>query len=302
MTKLLDELNDLFENEVKKIINDDDWSSLCEEIQSNYTIQCVHKKDFNDENFSKHDIKKAKRLNGKSIITVYENNVPKFIDGRWDSCDKIPIVTKRGIRIAIYTEKLGGFIDTNDKIIAKPKYTNIKGCDGKIDIIDEKFFWVQKGTDEYTYGLITTEGKEVTPFNFFISGKQFFKFYQKEYIKGQTKQGECVFNLAEKKYTIKQGEYKNITIHEKYRTFCVKNKKGKVGMIHEGKITIPIIYDILNVIDKHKYQATLNKKIGIIDINNKILIPIKYEKIIKYQMNDLQLLDEALQVHKYNLV
>lgn len=79
--------------------------------------------------------------------------------------------------------------------------------------------------------------------------------------------------------------YGDISYLDRYKIFLVVEKNtGKKGIVDlSGKELIPIEYDDLNLEKSGLFYAEINKKGGIIDIHNNILIPLMQDYIHQYR-------------------
>jgi len=303
---IIKQLDDIFESQMKTFLDEKEWNEY-EKLKTQkenvkkitgLEVKMFYKNDITniDEfmikhiNNSKKQFKNALNENGKSIIVLYKKGRTCLVDGRWDKCEEYLINTKKGIRLGVYKEGLCGFIDDTGKIKVKPVYSKIKGDDGIITPIHEKMFWVKKhGNDNFSYGLVSCEGKELTPFEFSPIGKKFFKFGLKEYILGQTKKGDGVYSISNKKFIIPEGLYSKIITNTTKKIFIIKTKNNKFGVIKNDVVIVKPEYDQLNVLENNTFQVTKNKKIGVINEKGEQVIPLIYEKIVSYDKNNSEL-------------
>jgi len=285
-------LNRLLETEIKTILNDSeysDYSKIKNNPKHKIQIKKIKKEHIEDiKEFSKkHKIKDIQKLKecmkdkGSIIILTCESSKIIGISGKWDNCNTYPIDTIKGTRIGIYEANKGGFMDVDCKTVVKPIYSDIGNISEPIIAINEKYFWVSKG-GEYQYGLISSNGKKITPFEFFTSGKKFFKFNIKEHILVKTKNMERVYAIGDKKYITPEIYNLKVTINEKMKSITIKDKNNKYGIIKDGKNITPIIYDQINIISENVYQVTENKLIGLIDSQGIEIIPSEYLKILSF--------------------
>ena len=83
----------------------------------------------------------------------------------------------------------------------------------------------------------------------------------------------------------------NITFSNKKKYISFKNFNNKFGVVNQlGKIQVPFLYDENLYFDGNIFSiAKRNNKQGIIDINNKVLIPLKYISVSQIDDEDLML-------------
>lgn len=294
-----DKLNNVFDSNIKTVFKEE--HDLFENIISkdkNIVIKSYNKTDINIEDFifieslnvNYESFKKEYNKNGKSIFILYKNQKPILINGDWDSVYHKPIEISKKIYIGVYKNNLCGIINEKGIIKIKPIYNDILNSNKNIELLENEYFWFKKGHSDYNYGLINIKGEELSPFEYFISGKKIIKNETKKYLLAKTKKGECVFSLNEKKYVIEKGKYKKLTFNEDYNLFIVKNIKNKLGIIQEYEEIIPAKYDSLNIISNDFILVSENKKIGAINLKNEIIIELKYDKINELDEHSISLL------------
>lgn len=76
-------------------------------------------------------------------------------------------------------------------------------------------------------------------------------------------------------------EYEHIHISDAQHGFFRVKKDGKWGLIEDGKMKIETKYDSINIRDErlHLMDVELNGKIGLVDKDGKVLIPLEFTKI-----------------------
>lgn len=203
-----------------------------------------------------------------------------------------------------------GKINRFGEYLIPPKYDNM------IELTRGSIYGVKK---MYKWGLLNYKGDLVAPFtydNIFYSNVQPFRVTKKGKYGYMNNSGEeqilCQYddasNFVDNKAIVKkEGKYgfinkKNEVIlpfeYEAFNDFefgipyvCVK-KNGKYGVMnyYNEKIIIPFLYDSISYVDfiesqfgghNHIWKVELDGKYGIVNEENKNLIPIKYKRLGK---------------------
>lgn len=196
-----------------------------------------------------------------------------------------------------------GIIDENGKTIMPFEFEELRPFDGKETTIAKK---------NNHFGIIDFKKKELVSFeNDEIYSSKFSGFFvikQKEKFGLFNKQGNKILDFVfedlqpcfydeDNKFIVKsKGKYGIIDITGKEiipnefdeisnwveygpeAHFVTKNKK--MGMYsRDGKQLIPPIYEELHYITNNLIIVSQNKKYGIVNISNKIAIPLEYDKV-----------------------
>lgn len=298
-------LNDLFEDEMSKYLSDEDMIDYKKIINTTYNIKVFPKTSINESNAeiyknnSKNKIKREMGLAGKSIITLYKNNIQIGIDGRWDNASNNLLETKNGYFFPVYKNGLGGFIDEKLKIKVFVQYTNInEAIENKIS---DKFLWLQKDNEEYGYGLVSIAGRKLTEFIHTKSDFDIFKLSYKEYLKLRTENGVNIYNISEKKYMF-DTFYNDITILENNDSLIVQNNDLSFSLVSLDN-TISKKYDIITEMTKDRFLATKDKHIGIIDSNDNTILDFNFDRILFFNENILSLKNKKtnlIEIYNYN--
>jgi len=145
------------------------------------------------------------------------------------------------------------------------------------EIYSSKFseIFIVKQNDKY--GLLNKEGNKVIDFIFEDLRPCFYDEDNKFIVKSKGKYG--IIDITGKE--IIPNEFDEISNWVEYGPeahFVTKNKK--MGMYsRDGKQLIPPIYEELNYITNNLIIVSQNKKYGIVNISNKIVIPLENDKV-----------------------
>ena len=302
-------LDFIFETQLKNILNEDEFSEF-EKIndikaklrkETGIELKCILKENMDINNTTQLDelkiksktvLEKAMKQKGDCIALVYKKSRIIHINGHWDNISEIPMVIKETVYVKAYKGGLCGLITERGDVHIKPVYYDID------DTMNEVFIWVKGSDSDYGYGLINENGVQQTPFNFFMSGKQLIKMNDSMLILGKTSNGECLYNITENKIEIPGCKYKKIQFNESTNNFIAKDKNNQIGIIKPGCVETPPMYDQLNPVPRG-FQVTKNKKIGVINEQGDVIIPIIYDIMLKCTEDELIFVKEG-KIYTYN--
>uniref|UniRef100_UPI004048470D WG repeat-containing protein n=1 Tax=Flavobacterium sp. TaxID=239 RepID=UPI004048470D len=75
--------------------------------------------------------------------------------------------------------------------------------------------------------------------------------------------------------------YQNIKNIDETLHFIAINEAGKSGLVsNENRVLIPFEYDRIDEVVNFSFVLRKNKKIGLADVNGKIVIPVVYDQIV----------------------
>lgn len=294
----LKQLDKIFESQLKNILTEDEQKNfdLIKRIKEN-DVFVIEKSslDTNDSDFlTKINIKNKNKLqtaineSGNSIIVVYnKRKTPILISGEWDYADTSFFKIGESNYIKIRKNNKYGLINLEKNIIIKPIYEDVDSC------VLNKYIWVKNTESDYSYGLIDIKENKKTPCNFFFSGKKMLNFNNNILIFGKSIVGECVFNISKQSYMIKENIYEKITVNEENEAFIIR-KNNKFGVIKNETRIIEPIYEHINIFN-NIIQATVDKRIGLFDMDGKEIVPIIYERIIKIDKDYIVLSKDKIQ-------
>ena len=126
--------------------------------------------------------------------------------------------------------------------------------------------------DGNDYGFIDLNG------NIIYNGFHDINTNLPDFIRAKKNDSIYIFDKNSFKLLVK-GPYKSIESGSKKNNQYIIEIKNKFGVIDvNNKIIIPIIYDQIKYIED-SYVVKLNSRFGILDVKNNIIIPIKYNYI-----------------------
>src|SRR5690606_2475782 len=238
-------------------------------------------------------------------LQIFDENIKlikdNILDYSWDKIDFDDYYLN--VLLLKYNQNKFGIIDETGKIIIPFEFEELRPFDGQETTIAKK--------NNY-FGIIDFKNKELISFeNDEIYSSKFSEIFvikQNEKFGLFNKQGDKIMDFVfedlqpcyydeDNKFIIKTNgkygiidisgneiipaEYDEISNWVEYGPeahFVIKDKK--TGMFsRDGKQLIPTIYDELNYLTDNLILVSQNKKYGIIDISNKSVIPLKYDKI-----------------------
>ena len=105
---------------------------------------------------------------------------------------------------------------------------------------------------------------------------------------------EKILAIDEKGQVLVPGKYESIevTYTKDGIIFVVSNAKGKKGLFAKGKEILPCVYDDITPAPNDSYQLQQNK-VGLVNSQGKILIPLKYDYIYEGEKNKAEFIWKA---------
>lgn len=142
------------------------------------------------------------------------------------------------------------------------------------------------------FGILKNDGKIVIPTaytaieNYNSNGDPNPQFYS--LTRGNR---YALFNADLMKIAESDEEFFNITYSNQIKYISFKNLKNKYGVVdQQGNIKVPYIYDENLYFDGNAFSiAKRNNKKGIIDINNREIVPFKFSELLKIEDDDVDL-------------
>ena len=181
---------------------------------------------------------------------------------------------------------------------------NLKNSYEELDFINSQYI---KAKNNNMWGIIDYDGEIKVPLNyneikkldekFFLIKKNEIMMLDKNYKYIKTMKGDNIFHISKDNYILKNKKIftafyfnEKIIIKENikqiYKNYIIeKNKKNVIIKIFSGETIINDMYTGMYIKNLKNIAVKKNNKYGIIDINEKIIIPIIYNKISNIYRN-----------------
>ena len=203
------------------------------------------------------------------------------------------------------SEFLGGFIDKNGKMICPPKYkwdysshgfyeglAAVKDAEGNAGYIDKRGKVIIPMKFDFTsdfhngkavvglngLGIIDNLGNQLLPCSYgHLSVSDYEEGVYTDYSDNR------VINLKTGKTVVEKGTYDRLDVYGYLEGLLIVTKGGKDGAIDkQGRLVIPIEYDVLFHNSAGLIQFWRNNKCGYLNLLGEVIIPNKYDKISEF--------------------
>jgi hypothetical protein len=173
-----------------------------------------------------------------------------------------------------------GFVDLAGKEVVSPRYANADSFKNGFAIVADEF---STGT---RLGVIDSTGKTIIPLIY----KSISEFNHQRISQVKDSAGKLAYiNTSGILITKFYDDLESVSYFPKEKNdFTFFSNKSKTGLIdNSGKEVIPALYDEIEKVSLNKFHVVKNGLHGIIDINNKEIIPIKFSNPISFRSNQI---------------
>lgn len=196
-------------------------------------------------------------------------------------------------------------------VISKKKKFGVVDTSGKI-MLDIKYDYIQCNLHSYVlklgkkYGAVDNKFKQILPMQYDIINTPaddivYGNYYSRHFLVGNNKKLGMYDTLGNELLSI---NYLSIEYRPRCKYLEVCTDTDHCGLANwNGRILIPLEYNHINInnYDLQRFVVTKNGLQGVVDINNKVIVPTEYARVSKWD-GDLYLISNKLDPFKYGIV